>query len=117
MSTGTPSCVGSYGHSVAMANSGSIFHTNPKYPHASYPADLCLPHKTPFEDVSTGSSGNEQTDVQGVIQIFFQDEHSPVSCKQQVNHACPILTPAEKWVGIGLYYARGVTWVTIDFVS
>ena len=114
---GTPSCVGAYGHSVAMARTGQLWHTNPKDLKASYPADICVPHQTSAEDVGEGASGNELTDLSQVTHLWLADSHNRSTCKITPTHACNILNPSLTSVGIGIYFTRGTTWVTLDFIG
>lgn len=117
-SLGTASCVGAYGHSAAMAESGFLWHTNAKYVHASFPADICLLHKTASENIGEAGSGNEVQALSSLYQQEMKEPHDPATCKRRLpTHSCNILNPAFTRVGIGITFAKGRTWLTIDFVG
>jgi uncharacterized protein YkwD len=114
-STGTGACAGSYGHSTAMAASGSIWHTNAAYPAASFPNNICVTWSNVGENVGEWSSGNELTDLDDLNTTMMSEPHTP-NCTG--NHACNILSPSFRSVGIGLYVdGSGTTWLTEDFIG
>jgi hypothetical protein len=120
LSTGSGNCVGAYGHSVAMAASGRLWHTNPQFPQASYPADVCSHTPTHGENVGLGVSGGEQTDIQTLLANFLREPHNAQTCRVLVrqhttNHACNIFARQYRRIGIGLYFADARTWLTIVF--
>ncbi len=116
-SNGTSNCVGSYGHSEAMAQSGEIWHTNSAYPAASFPSNICVSTSSAAENVGQFSSSSELTDLQSMNNLMMSEPHDASTCATQVNHACDILTTAFHQVGIGIYNASGRTWLTEDFVQ
>jgi hypothetical protein len=116
LSTGSGSCVGAYGHSIAMADSGDLWHTNGKYVQASFPNDVCVRDVGGSEDIGKGVSGNEISDVQTIMARFLGEPHDARTCHETVNHACILMNPVFTRVGIGLYYTRGTTWITLTFV-
>jgi uncharacterized protein YkwD len=111
---GTTSCVGSYGHSVAMQNSGQIWHVNSAYPSASFPTDICVAAGIEGENVGELTSGNELRDLQGIHSLMMQEPYTP-GCMG--NHACNILSSQFHSLGIGIDYVGGSTWLTEDFLS
>lgn len=116
-SAGTASCVGSYGHSQAMAKSGAIWHTNAQFPRASFPHSICVPFMHAGENVGQSAMGNVNGDLQALDTLMMSEPHSASVCATTVNHACNILNPAFRHVGIGIYYADGATWLTEDFTN
>ncbi|HEX6507354.1 MAG TPA: hypothetical protein VF221_06960, partial [Chloroflexota bacterium] len=100
-STGKGSCVGSYGHSIAMAQSGAIWHINPKYPRASFPHSICVRFMHAGENVGESASGNFQDDLHQLDSMMMSEPHGRTACASTVNHACNILNPAFHQVGIG----------------
>lgn len=109
MTSGSGSCVGAYGHSVYMARVGAINHNQ-------FPADICSTWTTAGENVGESNSGNELTDLQ-VLNRNMMAETVPArvpGCSG--SHACTIINPAFRQVGIGIYQdAGGTTWLTEDF--
>lgn len=116
-STGTGSCVGSYGHSIAMQQSGSIWHVNSSYPQASFPRDICMSYSTAGENVGMAQTGSESNDLQTVDNLMMSETHSPSYCATNVNHACNILSTKYTQVGVGIVDASNGTWVTEDFAG
>lgn len=116
-SAGTASCVGSYGHSKDMAASGQIWHQNPNYPDASWPNNMCISYTTGGENVGEMSTGNEMQDLQAIHNLMMGEAHDASTCAHYVNHACNILSPQFTTVGIGIYNANNVTWLTEDFAG
>lgn len=116
-SKGTGSCAGAYGHSTAMARTGTIWHSNSKYPHASFPRSICVPFRTAGENVGEDASGNLLDDLRELDTLMMKEPHSAATCGTTVNHACNILNPAFHYVGIGVYSADGTTWLTEDFTN
>jgi uncharacterized protein YkwD len=116
-STGSGSCVGSVGHSSAMQQSGTIWHTNSSYPAASFPTNLCIAYSTAGENVGEAGSGNELTDLQQLDSMMMGEAHDASTCATTVNHACNILNPSFHQVGIGLVTANNTTWLTEDFTN
>ena len=114
-SNGTGSCVGSIGHSQAMAASGQIWHVNPAYPRASVPNNFCESTTMWGENVGM-ASGPEWSALQTITNLMMQEPHSAAMCATQDNHACNILNPAFRRVGIGIVVSGGATWLTEDFL-
>jgi uncharacterized protein YkwD len=116
-SRGEAGCPGSYGHSVAMAATGGIWHTNHHYPRQSFPHNICVRYAYSGENVGESFSGNEATDIQTLDHLMMQEPHSANACASTVNHACNILDPEFRAIGIGLYERNGATWLTEDFIG
>jgi uncharacterized protein YkwD len=108
--TGTATCVGSYGHSVHMAQEGYISHDQ-------WPADICVPTFGSAENVGYDYSGNEQQDLQMINNEMMNEQHDRAYCQVYDNHACNIINPAYTSVGIGVYNSNGTTWLTEDFIQ
>lgn len=109
-SNGTPSCVGSYGHSVHMAQLGGISHDQ-------FPADICISYFTAGENVGEAGYGNELTDLQKMDSMMMAEPHTAATCATTVNHACNTLNSSFHQVGIGIYSANNTTWLTEDFTN
>jgi uncharacterized protein YkwD len=116
-SNGTSTCVGSYGHSLAMAQSGNIWHDNSAYPAASFPNNICVATSSAAENVGQFSSGNELNDLQQIHNLMMNEPHDAATCASQINHACNLLNAKLHQVGIGIYYNAGRTWLTEDFLG
>lgn len=114
---GTGSCVGSLGHSTAMQQSGSIWHTNANYPAASFPNNICIAYSRAGENVGEASYGNELTDMQQLDSMMMGEAHDAATCASTVNHACNIINPTFHQVGIGVINVNGTTWLTEDFTG
>lgn len=113
-SSGAGQCVGSQGHSQAMADSGSIWHYNSSYPAASFPNDICVSGSTAAENVGQCSQGNELEDLQCIHDLMMSEPYSP-GCSG--SHICNILSSDFGGVGIGIVQAGGSTYLTEDFVG
>jgi len=116
-SHGTASCVGAYGHSIAMARTGSIWHVNDSYPHASFPQDICLNYTHAGENVGQAPGGNILHDLLVLHHMMMAQPHDRATCATIENHACNILGPDFHQAGIGIYYAHGRAWLTESFVG
>jgi uncharacterized protein YkwD len=116
-SAGTGSCVGSFGHSEAMARSGAIWHINAQFPKASFPNSICVHFLHAGENVGESASGNVDGDLLALANLMMSEPHTKSDCASNVNHACNILNPAFHHIGIGVYYAAGATWLTEDFTN
>jgi uncharacterized protein YkwD len=116
-SLGTANCVGSVGHSQAMADSGSIWHTNNQQPKASFPRDICVAYRTAGENVGNWNTGNEKQDLTNINNLMMSEPHDSATCAGTVNHACNILNKSFHHVGIGLVTANGTTWLTENFTN
>jgi uncharacterized protein YkwD len=114
---GKRGCAGSMGHSSAMAQTGSIWHTNSHYPKASFPNNICLRYTAAGENVGQSSDGNLAQDLQAMHGLMMSEPHSKSVCATTVDHACNILSPSFRQVGIGIYVSNGTTWLTEDFVN
>jgi uncharacterized protein YkwD len=114
---GNGTCVGSIGHSQAMQQSGSIWHSNPSYPQASFPTDICVSFMTAGENVGEAGSGNEASDLSQLDSLMMSEPHDATTCATTVNHACNIINPSFKQVGIGIVYVNGQTWLTEDLTG
>jgi hypothetical protein len=114
---GKSGCPGSYGHSVAMAASGSIWHVNARFPAASFPHNLCVQYRSAGENVGMSASGNVDSDLHELDQLMMQEPHASSVCAREANHACNILSPVFHFVGIGVYVSGNTTWLTEDFTN
>jgi hypothetical protein len=107
-SPGTGTCPGAYGHSMAMAQAGYIFHDN-------LATEFCEPIYAGAQNVGELSSGNELQDLQNMHDRMMNgpgEGHYP-GCTG--NHACNILSDSYSQVGIGIFRQGGTTWLTEDF--
>lgn len=114
---GYAACVGSLGHSVAMAQTGTIWHTNSRDPKASFPRNICMRYSTAGENVGMSARGDEMQDLKGLDKLMMSEPHNASVCASTANHACNILNPQFHRVGIGLYQSGTTTWLTEDFVN
>jgi hypothetical protein len=106
-SPGTGSCPGAYGHSMAMATAG-LFHSN-------LATEFCEPIYAGAQNVGEWSSGNQLQDLQNIHAMMMNEQHDSLFCAQYDNHACNILSSSYSYVGIGIVYQGGTTWLTEDF--
>lgn len=116
-SRGTAGCAGSMGHSAAMASSGSIWHSDMRYPRASFPHDMCERYMHAGENVGEATTGSVLEDLRTLHQQMMSEPHSIAACASMVSHACNILDPAYSYIGIGIDVAGGTTWLTEDFAG
>jgi hypothetical protein len=116
-SNGRSGCPGSYGHSVAMATTGGIWHTNDRYPRQSFPHNICVRYSSVGENVGEAFTGTESVDIHVLDQMMMNEPHSAGVCAATYNHACNILNSAYHFVGIGLFEHNGTTWLTEDFIG
>ena len=116
-SRGTRSCVGSLGHSLAMALSGAIWHTDRSYPQASFPRNICVRHRVVGENVGQATGAGELEAIHLIHDKMMSEPHSPQICASSHEHACIILRGSFQKVGIGIYYVSGTTWLTEDFTG
>jgi len=101
-SAGTASCVGSYGHSVHMAQVGQISHDQ-------FPQDICISWTAAGENVGE-ASGDESAAIQTLHQQMMNE--GPTG-----GHYQNIMSRTFTTVGIGLYYVNNTLWLTEDFVK
>jgi uncharacterized protein YkwD len=101
-SAGTASCVGSYGHSVHMAQVGQIGHDQ-------FPQDICIPWSSAGENVGE-ATGSESNGIQLLHQLMMNEGPGG-------GHYRNIMSTTFTTVGIGLYYTGGILWLTEDFVQ
>jgi uncharacterized protein YkwD len=99
-SAGTASCVGSYGHSVHMAQVGQISHDQ-------FPQDICIPWSAAGENVGE-ASGSESAALELLHRLMMNEGPSG-------GHYRNIMSTTFTTVGIGLYYKGGTLWLTEDF--
>ncbi len=116
-SSGTSSCPGAYGHSMAMAASGHIWHQDPGYPAQSFPNNFCVRTGALGQNVGEYASGNELSDLQAMHNLMMSEPHDPATCASTVDHACNILSAGFHQIGIGIYVSGGATWLTEDFIG
>jgi hypothetical protein len=117
-SSGSGACVGSYGHSIAMAASGYVWDSNPSYFRASFPNNICVRSK--WSGQNSGGyfgGGGLVHGLKALHALMMNEPHDAATCASTTNHACDILDPAFRYVGIGVYRAHGSTWLTEDFLS
>jgi uncharacterized protein YkwD len=101
-SSGNANCVGSFGHSVHMQQVGQISHDQ-------FPQDLCIPWSAAGENVGEAGGGESQA-IQSLHQQMMNEGPSG-------GHYQNIMSRQFTTIGIGLYYANGVLWLTEDFVK
>jgi uncharacterized protein YkwD len=116
-SLGTSSCVGSVGHSQAMAKTGIIWHINSRQPRASFPNNICVQYRSVGENVGEANTGDETQDLATINNLMMGEPHNRTTCASTINHACNIMNQSFHHVGIGLVYANGTTWLTEDFTN
>lgn len=114
---GTNSCVGAFGHSEAMSETGGIWNTHQGYDSASFPNDICVHNPSPGENIGYEITGNVLTDLQTMHQDMMQQAHDATTCSGAGNSACNLLAPDFNQVGIGIYQLNGGTYVTEDFLQ
>jgi uncharacterized protein YkwD len=103
-------CPGALTHSQAMAASGSIWHSNPSYPAASFPNDLC--GYSGAENVGYGYGSVDQA-LSSINTEMMSESWTP-GCTG--SHVCSILSPLYHEVSIGIVTTpAGVTYETQDF--
>jgi len=108
-SAGTPGhrrCVGTRGHTRAMAKSGRIWHKDKHHPHASYPHDICRRGRHMAENVDA-ASGNEWAAVQTI------EQHSMQARKQRDR----LLSRHFTHIGLDLERRGLRVFVTEDFLG
>jgi uncharacterized protein YkwD len=115
-SSGTTTCAGSLGHSVAMQASGTIWHYNPAYPQASFPNNLCVRYSTAGENVGMWP-GSEMAGLIAIHNAMMNEPHDAATCALEMNHACNILSANYARVGIGIVYSDNTVWLTEDFIG
>jgi uncharacterized protein YkwD len=101
-SSGSASCVGSYGHSVHMQQVGQISHDQ-------FPGDICIPWTAAGENVGE-ASGSESSAIQIIHSLMMNEGPSG-------GHYQNIMSTGFTTVGIGLYYVNNTLWLTEDFVK
>jgi len=99
-------CVGTRGHTRAMAKSGRTWHRNTRYPHASYPHDICRPGTRSAEN-DDAASGNEWAAVQTI------EQHSMHSTTQRGR----LLSRHFTHIGLDLERRGFRVFVTEDFLG
>src|SRR5947209_507463 len=72
-SHGMAGCAGSIGHSVAMAATGGIWHTNGHFPRQSFPRNICVPYTHVGENVGQAFTGSETGDLQVLDQLMMRE--------------------------------------------
>jgi uncharacterized protein YkwD len=131
-SAGTGSCVGSHGHSLAMMQSGTIWHvapgdslSSPTNP-ASFYRDICVNAMTAGENVGVGAGQSEGGDLAMIMSgMMGENPNTPAGCAAlppgSTNHACNILSSAFSSVGIGVVTGPFSTlngpYLTEDFIG
>jgi uncharacterized protein YkwD len=102
-SQGTSGCIGSYGHSLHMSQTGVLAHDQ-------FPADICLPYSAAGENIGEWS-GPESSDITNLHQLMINEGPGG-------GHYQNIMSQSYTKVGIGLVYTSGgVLWLTEDFVG
>jgi uncharacterized protein YkwD len=100
-SSGNANCVGSFGHSVHMQQVGQISHDQ-------FPQDICIPWSAAGENVGE-AGGSESQAIQSLHQQMMNEGPSG-------GHYQNIMSRQFTTIGIGLFHANGVLWLTEDFV-
>jgi hypothetical protein len=100
-----------------MAQTGGIWHTNVRYPRQSFPRNICIHYVYTGENVGEAFTGDESQDVLLLDRLMMKEPHTAATCASTVNHACNILDPHFRAVGIGLLVRNGATWLTEDFIG
>ena len=100
-----------------MARSGTIWHTNLRFRRASFPNSICTRFNHAGENVGKSSTGNVMRDLETLNRLMLAEPHSKIVCASKLNHACTILSPVFRHVGIGVYHVSGSTWLTEDFTN
>jgi hypothetical protein len=100
-----------------MASTGHVWHTNPAYERASFPNNICLAGQIFGENAGMYRSWSVGHDLRAINAMMMVEAHGSVLCGAAVDHACTILNPGYRYVGIGIYIARGSTWLTEDFIG
>ncbi|MGH2449095.1 MAG: hypothetical protein ACRDFS_10910 [Chloroflexota bacterium] len=100
-----------------MARTDSIWHVNSSSPRASFPKNICRPTAALGENVGEAGEGNTQFDLESLNSMMMSEPHSRSGCAHTVNHACNLLSPLFRRVGIGIDRAHGDTWLTEDFTG
>jgi hypothetical protein len=116
-SRGRGVCVGSYGHSLAMAASGYVWDTNPSYFRASFPNNICVRSRYSGQNSGGYHGGSLAHDLKALNAMMMGEPHDAATCASSTNHACDIMDPAFRYVGVGVYRAHGSTWLTEDFLG
>lgn len=108
-SHGVPSihCVGSEGHSRAMASTGRIWHVDRNHPHAGYPVDICITTSASAENVAIASGNNEWV-------ALSQLEARIVGARGKDRRR--LLSKRFRHVGIGIMQRGNQYYVTEDFL-
>lgn len=99
-------CVGTRGHTRAMAKSGHIWHRKKRYPHASYPHNICQRGRYSAENVDV-ASGNEWVAVQTI-------EHHSMRARKQRDR---LLSSHFTHIGLDLERRGPRVFVTEDFLG
>jgi hypothetical protein len=105
-------CAGSMAHSRAMAADGAIWHVSVVHPAESFPSGLCRPFTYIGENVGE-AAGTRWNGVQQIQAVMMSEPHGRYCTRD--NHACNILSPRYRNVGIGIVSANGTVWLTEDF--
>jgi hypothetical protein len=115
---GAGRCLGSLGHSRAMARTGQIWHINHSFPRASFPNNICGSYATYGQNVGSESATVAPAALRDLDNLMMAEPHSRKFCSSShFNHACNILDPSFHTVGIGVYLTNGSIWLTEDFTS
>lgn len=101
---GSGACVGSRGHSKAMASVNQIFHQDVRFPTQSFPSNICGYYSTAGENVAETYGTKYQALVQA-HGLYMAEPHDATTCRTTVNHACNILNP--KFHTIGFWISKG----------
>jgi len=94
-----------------------VWHTNARFPRASFPRDICVPAPSAGENVGEADLGSVQADLSALNEAMMSEPHDRSTCASSFSHACNILSRGFRAIGIGAYYANGVLWLTEDFTS
>jgi hypothetical protein len=100
-----------------MAESGYVWHTNPSYRRASFPNNICLSGGIEGQNAGRYESWSVGHDLREMNAMMVDEPHGQGECVSEIDHACNILNPVFRYVGVGLYFARGSIWLTEDFIG
>lgn len=79
----------------------------------------CQPYAAPAgENLGYGSGGNAHQTLQDVHTLMMNEDHSASFCAVSNDHACNIINPSFRSVGIAVYTdAAGNTYLVEEFVG
>ncbi|HLJ65814.1 MAG TPA: hypothetical protein VKX16_00465 [Chloroflexota bacterium] len=105
-SDGTRRCIGALGHSRHMAAQGQISHDD-------FPSDICGPHQLAGENVGVAQGWSEFFSLHRLDRMMMAEGSPRPGCTG--THACNIINPGFRTVGIGIVKIGSAFWLTEDF--